>query len=322
MSCCLLPRWSARHRFLSPPEDLDDAHGTAATGAWLAQGERGDLKLWLRNGDLFRLLDAEQGADLGDVGLAGRAGQQAVMADAVEAVGQDVDQEPADELGRGQPHDPRAVAALDPVILPAERHGIGIRADQAAVGDRDPVRVSAQIGQHGLGSAEGRFGIDHPFGFAERGEPGAEGVRAGQLGEIGEEGQLTGPVQIPQPVQKQASEQPRQNPHMQEETGAAGDPAGAVGRQSAARDDHVDVGMMGQRRAPAVQHAGHADTGAKAFGVGGDGHDRFGRGTEQQVIHRLLVPERDLRDPGRQGEDDVEVFHRQQILAKLEEGAR
>jgi hypothetical protein len=44
-------------------------------------------------------------ADPGDVGLAGGAGKQAVMPDAVEAVGQDVDQEPADELVRGEPHD-------------------------------------------------------------------------------------------------------------------------------------------------------------------------------------------------------------------------
>jgi hypothetical protein len=39
---------------------------------------------------MFRLPDAEQGADLRDVDLAGRAGQQAVVPDAVEAIGQDV----------------------------------------------------------------------------------------------------------------------------------------------------------------------------------------------------------------------------------------
>jgi hypothetical protein len=34
------------------------------------------------------------------------------MPDAVEAVGQDVDQEPADELVGGEPHDPLPVAGL------------------------------------------------------------------------------------------------------------------------------------------------------------------------------------------------------------------
>ncbi len=86
MSCGLLPRWGARHWFLPAPEALDYAHGAAAAGARFAQGERGDLGLWFPHGELFRPLDAEQGADHSDVGFAGRAGQQAVVPDAVEAI--------------------------------------------------------------------------------------------------------------------------------------------------------------------------------------------------------------------------------------------
>jgi hypothetical protein len=54
-SCGLLPRWCARHRFLAAPEDLDDAHGAAAAGAWLAQGERA-ISAAARHGGLFRAL--------------------------------------------------------------------------------------------------------------------------------------------------------------------------------------------------------------------------------------------------------------------------
>jgi hypothetical protein len=39
----------------------------------------------------------------------------------------------------------------------------------------------------------------------------------------------------------------------------------------------------------------------------------LGRCVEQQVVDRGLVVERDVSDLGRQGEDDVEVSHRQQI---------
>lgn len=42
------------------------------------------------------------------------------MADAVEAVGQHVDQEAPDELVGGQPHHLLPVTGLDAVILPAE----------------------------------------------------------------------------------------------------------------------------------------------------------------------------------------------------------
>jgi signal transduction histidine kinase len=120
-------------------------------------------------------------------------------------------------------------------------------------------------------------------------------------------------VQREKPLKKQAPEQPRQNSHMQEEARLAGNPAGAVGRQAAAGDDHMDVGMVGERRAPGVQHRRHAEPRAKASGISGKGQNGLGRGTEKQVIDRLLVPEGDLRNPGREGEYDVEILYRQQV---------
>ena len=77
------------------------------------------------------------------------------MANAVEARRQDVDQETADELVRGQAHGLHPVATFDAVVFPAESHGIGISTHEAVVRDRDAVCVSAQIGQHGLRPAEG-----------------------------------------------------------------------------------------------------------------------------------------------------------------------
>ncbi len=150
------------------------------------------------------------------------------MADAVEAFGKDVDEEAADELGCGQAHDLLAITALDPVVLPAESHGAGIGTDQSVVRDRDPVGVTAQIGQHGHRPAEGRFGIDHPVGFAERGEPLREGIRSRQAGEIAKESELACTVQLEKAFQEQAPEQPRQYPHMQEEPWLATDPFVAV----------------------------------------------------------------------------------------------
>jgi hypothetical protein len=38
----------------------------------------------------------------------------------------------------------------------------------------------------------------------------------------------------------------------------------------------VDMGMVGERRPPCVQHAGDADPRAQMFGVGGDGDQRLG----------------------------------------------
>ena len=52
------------------------------------------------------------------------------------------------------------------------------------VGDRDPMGIAAEIGQYGFWPAKGRFGIDHPFGFAKKSEPFGEGGGVGQSFDI------------------------------------------------------------------------------------------------------------------------------------------
>lgn len=138
----MFPWRCARHRFLPAAEDLDDAHGSAAARAWLTQREKGELWLSVLDICLIWWLDAEQRADFGEVGFANTAGQQAVMADAVETARQDMDQESADELWCGKAHDLLAIAVLDAIILPTESDGVGIRADQAVVRDRHPFGYS------------------------------------------------------------------------------------------------------------------------------------------------------------------------------------
>ena len=56
--------------------------------------------------------------------------------------------------------------------------------------------------------------------------------------------------------EKEAAEQAEEHAHGQEEAGFAGDPARAVGRQAASRNDDVDVRMMGERRTPAKPSIG------------------------------------------------------------------
>ena len=88
------------------------------------------------------------------------------MANAVKASWQDMDEEAADELVGGEPHDLLPRAAFGAVILVFERNAVVIAGQQAAVGDGDAVGVARQIGQHGLGATEGAFAVDHPFDLA------------------------------------------------------------------------------------------------------------------------------------------------------------
>ena len=100
---------------------------------------------------------------------------------------------------------------------------------------------------------------------------------------------------------------------MHEEVGAAGDPSRSVERQPSAGHDHMHVRMMGERRAPGVQHGGDADPGAEAPGIGGDGERRLGRRLHQEVVDHALVLAGDVAQLARQRVHDVKVRDGQQL---------
>jgi hypothetical protein len=66
------------------------------------------------------------------------------MADAVEAVRQNVQQKPADELERFQNHGPVAGCAILALVLDLERHARAIEGDQPTVGDGHAVGAAAR----------------------------------------------------------------------------------------------------------------------------------------------------------------------------------
>ena len=106
-------------------------------------------------------------------------------------VGQDVEQEAAHELAHVEAHDFVLVMSVLPIVLPAETDMGGVEIEQAAVGDGDAMGVTREIGQDLLGAGEGLFGIDHPFGLAQRREVGCERVGVLERAEIGEELKLS-----------------------------------------------------------------------------------------------------------------------------------
>ena len=233
------------------------------------------------------------------------------MADAVKAVRQGMQKEAPDELSGVERHRPGPAAMA--IVTPAERHLAILHADQAGIGDGDAMGVAAQIGQHLFRPAEGWLGIDDPVAAPCRRQKAGEGLRVGQFGDIAEEVQLSGLEGSAQRLQKQPPEQARQHPDRQEEARTAGNPAGAVRRRAAARHDAMEMGMVAEGLAPAVQHRDEADPGAEMLGIGGDDAQRLGGCPEQDAVDDLLVLEGYGRNLGRQREDHVEIGHRQQV---------
>src|SRR5229473_5123186 len=89
--------------------------------------------------------------------------------------------------------------------------------------------------------------------------------------------------------QDQPSEQAREHAYGEEEAGPAGDPTLTVERDAAARHDHMDMRILGERRAPGVEDGEHADAGAEVLGIGRDGDQGLSRSLEQDVVDDGLV---------------------------------
>src|SRR6202035_3161701 len=107
------------------------------------------------------------------LGLGG-AREEAVMANAMEALRQDMDEEATDELAGGKRHGGVTGRSFDTVVLDPEGHARGVGPDEATVRDGDPVGVAGQISEHGLGTREWTLGIDVPALLSERTRQGAE----------------------------------------------------------------------------------------------------------------------------------------------------
>src|SRR6195256_658770 len=70
-------------------------------------------------------------------------GQQAIMADAVKAARQHMDQKTTDELVGCERHQLVSIAAFDAVVLPFESDALLVECDQAAVGACETSRYRA-----------------------------------------------------------------------------------------------------------------------------------------------------------------------------------
>ncbi len=113
-------------------EGLDGDHGSAAGRAGIGEHRR-LIGIGDGLGPAPWCWDAEQLAGTGDVLGASGVGEEAIVADAVEALGQDVDEEAADELGYRQGHGLVQITVFGAGVLPFEDDALVVEGDQAAV---------------------------------------------------------------------------------------------------------------------------------------------------------------------------------------------
>ena len=109
------------------------------------------------------------------------------MPDTVEPAGQDVEQEPADELVGGKPHHALPVGSVPAIVLEAHGDASLAERDQPAVRYGDAVGIAREVGEHGLWPGERRLGVDHPALFPDRGQIPQEGPPLREVATKGDE---------------------------------------------------------------------------------------------------------------------------------------
>ena len=170
-------RWSFAARGL---HDLDCTHCAFAAGGAFGDIDAGDpeqrflprLSLLLR----LVMLGASQKLPTSFEFLpAAPVPQQTVMPDLDESVGQDMKQEPPDELIDLKGRDLAFVVVG--VVAPPERNFVVIELHEPVVADRDPVSVSAEIFKNAFCPVERRLTVDDPLLLVQIGDEGFENSR-------------------------------------------------------------------------------------------------------------------------------------------------
>src|SRR5271165_664801 len=128
-----------------PVEGLDDPHATAATRARRRVAVGRTMLVVIVAGEFHRSRRhlkelSTQREFLGTVAVC----KQAIMANAMEAIREHVEQEPAHELARVEPHELVFVMSVLAVILPAKADVMIANFLEATVGDGDAVGVAGK----------------------------------------------------------------------------------------------------------------------------------------------------------------------------------
>jgi len=184
---------------------------------------------------------------------------QARVPDLVEALGQHVLQEAADELHCRQGH--RLPAVVSGVLI-AETDLAILDGEHAAMGQRDPVDVPAEVVQDLLRALDGRFAVDDlPLGPDHLGD------------------RQVGPFLTHQ-VHTQPAKACREGVDGHQVGGATGLPLASIGGDAARRDEAVHVRMVGQRARSGVEHTQDPDETPDIVRVRGELEGRVRRGAE------------------------------------------
>ena len=260
--------------------------------------------LFLRSGGL-RLLELLSA--LAERLCRAAVGQKADVTQALQAVGDNMQQKAADALVRWQGH------GLDAMTLASVAEGKTplsvVDIDDTVIGDGHAVGVAPERGEHRPRPGHGLLGIDHPCLVIEGVDDALKALDGLQRGSW--LSQREGIPAVVKGIEERMAKDPAQCLHGKQKAWVRGYPAGALVGQGAAWHQRVHVEMGLERLVPGVQEQDGAELAAQ--GVVAKLEQRLAGSAQQQGEQRAFVAEDQRVEGMGQGKDAVERGHLKEV---------
>jgi len=233
------------------------------------------------------------------------------MTETLKASGQDMEQEPPEELDGIEGHQPLTVAMG--IVFPPKGHPPIRQGHQTTMRDRHAVGIAREILQYLSRATGGWLGIHHPLRGLERAQEllpprvRSEGVASPF------QRQSACRVRLPEPGEEPPTEHATQHTDRQEEGRATGPPLRPVGRQPTPRHHTVEVGMMVERLPPSMPHREKPDLRPQMARVASHGQEGLGHGLKEEVIEHPRVLEREWAEGMWEGKHHMDVGDIEQL---------
>lgn len=183
-------------------------------------------------------------------------------------------------------------------VLVAEGDSAVLQGEYAVVGDGDSVNVSAKVAQHLFCPVEGWFAEDYPFLVPDF-------LREDFMGE-----------RLVSHLHEPAAKASGQGLHRHQKLLAGFFPL-TVFIESPGRHQHMHMGVVLQGSGPGMEDSEDAELAANELRVEADGGEGFHRCLDQDVVEEFLTLADNVSQFRGDGEDEVEVAHRQQLCFSL-----
>ena len=237
-------------------------------------------------------------------------GEEPIVPDPHEALGEHVEQEAADKLLRGEAHHFGLVPMRVVSVVEADLAVLAVQ--DALVANGDPMGIAPEVAEHRFGTAEGGLGVDHPALGSELGEEHAEGRGLCKRGGLSGEVELSCLEGLLQRLEVFRPEHHGERPHREKEPALGGDPP-PIGGERTAADHTVHMQVLTEILAPGVEHHRDPDLAPEPLGIPTEGLQGLRGRLKQEVVDHLRVSLGDRVDLMGQGEDQMEIGHRQEL---------